>query len=132
MRTNTAIAAVLSLLALVATPISAQRRTNVITAQEIAELRGTAANAFDAVQTLRPRWLRARDTYLHGDPSSVVRSQGARVYVNDVDQGDAEYLKTIPIELVAELRWISATEAGRYGLTNGPGIVVTLKIPDSR
>lgn len=131
MRTNTTMTVVQSLLALVATPISAQHRNNVITAQEIAELKGRAANAFDAVQSLRPRWLRARDVYLGGHPSSMVRSQGAHVYLNDLDQGDVEYLKTIPIELVVELRWISATEAGRYGPTNGPGIVVTLKIPGS-
>ena len=50
------------------------------------------------------------------------------MYLNDVDAGDVDYLKTIPVERVEELRWLSANQAGsRFGPTNGPAIVVTLK-----
>jgi hypothetical protein len=72
--------------------------------------------------------LKARNTYLQGPLNDPLRSQGAHVYLNDHDQGDAEFLKTIPAELIAELRFLSVSEAGaRFGPTDGPAIVVTLK-----
>jgi len=119
----------LGLLWLTAAPLQSQHRSDLITTEEIAAVIAKGATAFDVVQTLRPRWLKVRDAYLGNDPSSsIINSQGAHVYLDDHDQGDVEYLKTIPAERIAELRWISATEAGvRYGPTDGPGIVVTLK-----
>jgi len=42
--------------------------------------------------------------------------------------GGVEYLKTIPAEHVAKIRWDSANEAGsRFGPSEGPVIEVTLK-----
>jgi len=43
--------------------------------------------------------------------------------------GGADYLKTIPVETVLELRWLSQNEAAsRFGPTEGyAAIVVTLK-----
>jgi hypothetical protein len=118
----------LVLLWLAAAPLQSQHRSDLITADEIEAVIAKGATAFDVVQTLRPRWLKVRDAYLGSDPSSIINSQGAHVYLDDHDQGDVEYLKTIPAERIAQLRWISATEAGaRYGPTDGPGIVVTLK-----
>jgi hypothetical protein len=118
----------LVLLWLTAAPLQSQHRSDLITADEIEAVIAKGATAFDVVQTLRPRWLKVRDAYLGSDPSSIINSQGAHVYLDDHDQGDVEYLKTIPAERIAQLRWISATEAGaRYGPTDGPGIVVTLK-----
>jgi hypothetical protein len=118
----------LGLLWLTAAPLQSQHRSDLITADEIDAVIAKGATAFDVVQTLRPRWLKVRDAYLGSDPSSIINSQGAHVYLDDHDQGDVEYLKTIPAERIAQLRWISATEAGaRYGPTDGPGIVVTLK-----
>jgi hypothetical protein len=132
MTSNTGILPLLSIVVLAATPLWAQRRSDIITAQEIADRGGKGSTAFDVVQALRPRWLKVRTTYMTGDPSFPLGSEGPHVYLNDHDQGEVDYLKTIPAELIAELRWLSASEAGiRYGPTNGPGIVVTLKIPES-
>ena len=118
----------LGLLWLTAAPLQSQHRSDLITADEIDAVIEKGATAFNVVQTLRPRWLKVRDLYFGSDPSSIINSQGAHVYLDDHDQGDVEYLKTIPAERIAQLRWISATEAGvRYGPTDGPGIVVTLK-----
>jgi len=51
-----------------------------------------------------------------------------RVYIDDRDQGDLEYLKTIPAERILTLEFVSMNEAGaRYGPSEGPGIVVTFK-----
>jgi hypothetical protein len=50
------------------------------------------------------------------------------VYVNDVSVGGAEFLSTIPVETVLELRWLSSNEAaGRLGTRDGlTAIIVTL------
>jgi hypothetical protein len=120
---------VLSLVALAAAPLQSQRRSDIITAEEIARVIGKGRTAYDVVRTLRPRWLRSRDLVLQGGNSAPITSEGAHVYLNDVDQGDVDYLRTIPAELVAELRWLSANQAAsRFGPANGPGIVVTLKL----
>ena len=129
MLTTTRTLLALGLVTLVARPLHSQHNSYVLTAEEIANIHGKGGSAFDAVQALRPRWLRARNTYFDGsNRNAPVRSEGAHVYLNDHDQGDAEYLKTIPVELVAELQYLSASEAGaRFGPTDGPAIVVTLK-----
>lgn len=120
---------VLSLVALAAAPLRSQRRSDVVTAEEIARVIGKGGTAYDAVQSLRPRWLKSRDVFMERGANDLIKSEGAHVYLNDVDQGDVDYLKTIPAELVAELRWLSTNQAAtRFGPANGPGIVVTLKL----
>jgi hypothetical protein len=116
---------VLMVVVLAAAPLRSQRRSDVITAEEIEQVKGKGATAYDAVQSLRPRWLKSREAFLE---RGLVRTEGAHVYLNDVDTGDVDYLKTLPAERIAELRWLSANQAAsRFGPTNGPAIVVTLK-----
>jgi hypothetical protein len=116
-------------LGLVAVPLAAQRSSSrFITAEEIERARPNVGTAWDAVQTLRPQWLgRAREVLSlngGGDP----RIAKVHVYLNDRDQGDVEFLKTIPAAEVASLRWLSTNEAGaRFGPSDGPAIVVTMK-----
>jgi hypothetical protein len=119
---------VLGLAILAAAPLRSQRRSDLLTAEEIERSLGRGGTAFDVVQSLRPRWLRAHEVLLTPSPDAPITEQGPHVYMNDVDQGDAEYLKTIPAELIAEMRWLSANQAAsRYGPTSNPGIVVALK-----
>jgi hypothetical protein len=119
---------VLGLAILAAAPLRSQRRSDILTAEEIERSQGRGSTAFDVVQSLRPRWLKAREVLLTPAFDAPVTEQGPHVYLNDVDQGDAEYLKTIPVELIAEMRWLSANQAAsRYGPTSNPGIVVALK-----
>ncbi len=109
-----------------AAPLQAQSRNDILTWEEIDRLKGKGGTAFDAVESLRPRWLRIRESSL---VSGAIRSEGARVYMRGVDQGGVDYLRTIPAENVYELRWLSGNEASsRFGPTTGPAIVVTLKI----
>jgi hypothetical protein len=113
-------------LGVVAVPLAAQR-SRLITAEEIERARPNVGTAFDAVQTLRPQWLgRAREvlSLRGGEP----RMAQVHVYLNDRDQGDVDFLKTIPAAEVASLRWLSTNEAGaRFGPSDGPAIVVTMK-----
>ena len=110
-------------------PLAAQRRNNVLTTEEIE--RANVATAYEAVQTLRPRWLQGPRELnrlpARGDESP--HSPGISVYINDVSVGGVDYLKDIAAVTILELRWLSPFEAAsRFGPTEGQAaIVVTLK-----
>ena len=114
-------------LALFAAPLGAQRRP--ITIVEIEKAGAIIRTAYDAVSMLRPRWLEAP----HEMTQVPSMGQDARVaevhvYVDDRDLGGVDYLKTIPIERVGEIRWLSTNEAGAsFGPSAGPVIVVALR-----
>lgn len=114
-----------------ASGLAAQHRDkNVITAEEIERAQPSVNTAYDAVQTLRPRWLQPRElSRIPGRPGDPLQSTQAHVYLNDHDQGDVDYLRSIPAARVLELHWLSANEtASRFGPTDGQtAIVVTLK-----
>jgi len=119
-------------LALVASAAAAQAKpkssSTVITQEEIDRARPSVGNAFDVVQLLRPRWLRAREMVRLPSAGSEAQMAEIHVYMEDRDKGDVEFLKTIPAELVFSLKYMSMTEVGaRFGPSSGPGIVVTLK-----
>ena len=111
-------------------PLRAQRRGNVLSTEEIERAKSNVGTAYDLVQTLRPRWLQVHElTRLPGRADEPVRTTPVHAYVNDVDMGQVDYLKTIPVETVLEMRWLSQNEAAsRFGPTEGyAAIVVTLK-----
>lgn len=120
---------VLGAVVLSAGPVRAQRRP--ITAEEIQRAGSTVSSAFDAVERLRPRWLQApRDVVELGGASqdAAVRFANLHVYQDDRDMGSVDYLKTVPVERVFTIKWLSMTEAGvRFGPSEGPVLVVTLK-----
>ena len=103
--------------------------STLITEDDVDKVRASAANAFDVVRLLRPRWLRQTPTMLpprQGSSSSQV--QDLHVYVNDHEMGGLDFLKSLPAEQIYTLRFLSVTEIGaRYGPSSGPGIVVTLR-----
>jgi hypothetical protein len=103
----------------VAAPLHAQRKTNILTADEIERAKLTATTAYDVVQQLRPRWFAT-----HGP----LQGAAARVWLNDHNAGDVDYLKTIPAGQVLEMRWYGQNEAAsRFGPTDYPAIEVVLK-----
>ena len=121
-------------------PLAAQCRSNVLTGEEIQ--RANVGSAYDAVQTLRPRWLqpgvdlnsvpaRLGVPGPAGTPNPPASDRGPlmSIYVNEMSMGDEDYLKEIPAVRVLELRRLSPSEAaGRFGRTDGQAvIIVTLK-----
>lgn len=97
---------------------------DVITAAEIVAARVT--DAYQAVVQLRPEFLRRRGTT--AIPSFV--SPTAVVYLDDLPFGPAESLKSIPLERVRTIRYLSPTEADlRWGGTHTAGaiLVATLR-----
>jgi hypothetical protein len=102
---------------------STRRSSNLITAEEIA---GTSAkDAFEAVQLLRPQWLRTRGV---SSPSSLEAIEIV-AYVNSSRYGGVENLRSIPATNVTEIRYLNSTDATTlYGTGHlGGAIIVKTK-----
>ena len=115
-------------------PLQGQHwQKNVLTAEEIEKQSGNITTAYDAVVQLRPMWLHPSDITMKsvgtvGHPLQIAR---VKVYLNDFNVGDVDYLKTIAPENIQEMRFLGQNEtASRYGPTDGQvAIVVKLKQP---
>ena len=107
---------------------SPKSSSTLITETEINRARPNVAKAFDVVRLLRPRWFRTGDVGTLPGMGSGPTMERIHVYIDDRDMGDVEFLKSIPAEQIYTLKFVSMTEAGaRFGPTDGPGVVVTLK-----
>lgn len=106
------------------TPTSAPRRSEVLTAEEIADTKAEEVTAYDALSRLRPNWLAA-----HGVTSFT--SQGtayAIVYMDDQKYGDINMLRNFKAFQVSEIRYYDFTQAGaRFGVAAGAGGVIEVK-----
>ena len=95
-----------------------RRDRNRIVAAEIAELAGLS-NALQVVRQLRPTWLTPRGRF--GPPA---------IYRNDARWAtDPTALENIPIDVLREIRYLSATDANvRWGTgVAGPVILVSTR-----
>jgi hypothetical protein len=113
--------AVAALLGCASSPSStgAPRNRALLTAEEITEAHVT--NAFDAVEQLRPLWLRS-----HGKTS--INSPGAagyaNVYVDGQRYGDLSTLRNLAVLQIAEIRYYNGPEgSARFGLQNTSGVI---------
>jgi len=94
-----------------------RRDPNLITAEELAEF--STGTAQDAVRRLRPSWLRSRGTISGGGNASL-----PRVFVDGRDYGSTNSLGDFNVDSVAELEFMSATDATtRYGTGYAGGII---------
>jgi hypothetical protein len=84
----------------------------------------TARNALEAVQKLRPQWLRSRGSGSFGRAPDVVM-----IYLNDVRLGGPAALAQLMTDGVKEIRFYNAADAtSRWGTDHTAGaIVVTMK-----
>lgn len=96
-----------------------QGNSNVITEEEIAS--SGVINAYEAVQRLRPKFLRARS------PGSSLRNYNAGypvVYISGMRHGDIQTLRQIPIIQITEIRYYNAAEANtKFGIDMPNGII---------
>jgi hypothetical protein len=94
------------------------RNRNLLTAAQIVATQ--AQNAYDAVQTLRPGWLSSRGPVSMTDPTPT----GATVYMNGTRVGDLDYLRSVLIIDIVEIRYFPAGEAGaRFGMGHPRGVI---------
>ncbi|HEX7048569.1 MAG TPA: TonB-dependent receptor plug domain-containing protein [Longimicrobiales bacterium] len=98
---------------------SAGGSRDVLTAAEISE-HPDIRNAYDAVQRLRPLFLRQRG-------QTSIRNYGAdqiKVYVDGVQAGGIEFLRQINITAVKVIRYLDARDATtRYGPGHAGGVI---------
>ena len=95
------------------------RESNVITYGEMSQVPGITT-AWDAVQRLRPRFLRNSGPSTFGggpDNRAIVR-------IDEVDSGAPEVLRTLAIQSVKEIRYYSAVDAtSRFGGMHGRAVI---------
>lgn len=97
----------------------ARGTANLVTRQEIASV--PEGNLYDALQRLRPAFLRPRSTATAGSELPVV-------FVDGLRRGSLDYLRAINNREVAEVRYVGAIDATtRYGL-NVPAGVLDVKL----
>jgi hypothetical protein len=98
----------------------ARRDRNLITDQEIEQNRTRADNAYDLISALRPQWLRTR-----GNTTLVPGvDDGVALYVDGTRRGSVEELRSVPVEHLTELRYVSAGDATtRYGTGHAQGAI---------
>src|SRR5881396_1058079 len=83
----------------VGVPLHGQRKTNVLTAEEIERANLATSNAYDVVEQLRPRWFATRGiAKIPGSPGAPLQGASVRVWLNEHNAGYADYLKTIPAD----------------------------------
>lgn len=114
----------------VCVPLHGQHwQKNVLTAEEIGKQGDNITTAYDAVARLRPRWLHPSDVTMQSVGGPSVQAAQIKVYLNDFNAGDIDYLKSIAAENIQEMRFLSQNEtASRFGPTEGQvAIVVKLK-----
>lgn len=89
---------------------------NVLTREDL--LQTNAPSLYDAIRRLRPRWLRPRGY------TSTGQNEAVPVYRNNVRAGGLDYLVTVQVEAVEEVRYISASDATtRWGTGHAGGAI---------
>lgn len=98
------------------TPPRGQR--SIITAEEIASL--NVSSAWEAIQHLRPDFLRSRGTVSIRNPNA----QYPVVYVNGMRAGGLDELRSVRAGDVQNIRFISASDATtRWGTGHAGGVI---------
>ena len=98
---------------------SSARRTGTIQSSAIAS--ASATNAYDLVRQLRRGWLISRGPISVSDP----RPAYPRVYMDGVDVGELDFLRSIAASDVGEIEFLSTQESNlRYGSGHFGGIIL--------
>lgn len=114
------------------TPISRLGAASLLRQEEIAHT--VAANAFEAVQSLRPRWLVKQQVLsiadAVGDAGGAAEDRDASgdvsilVYLNAAKMGTIETLRDIPIANVQYIRFYTGSEATyKWGWGHAQGVI---------
>ena len=96
-----------------------RRDGNVITQEELAPHH--EISAYEAVQRLRPQWLRVRGATI----VAGAQRPSIQVHVEGMHRGGIEELRTIRAEYVVEIRYMSASDATtRFGTDYTGGLLL--------
>ena len=91
---------------------------NRITSEQLARV--PAQNAYEAIRVLQPQWLDSRGVTSITDPTPT----SAVVFLDGTRAGDLEFLRTIPLNTLSEIRYLTPGEAStRYGMGLQRGVI---------
>ena len=109
----------LPILLVCASGVATAQDRNVITASELAVSR--AENTYQAIRRVRPELLRSRES----GSLMLFAARHPAVAVNNTLVGGVEALRSIPVDQVVRLQYISAGKAAsRYGMSFRDGILL--------
>ena len=95
---------------------------DVLTTKDLLDTR--AANVYDAVRRLRPRWLRARGMGRSRPGYEPV----VKVYMESQFMGEVGVLRTLEPDAVEQIRFFNASEATtRFGTDHEGGVIVLVR-----
>ena len=95
---------------------------NKLTAEEIAEV--SANTAYEVVEIARRQWLRQR-ALRTGSNQAMGSQEGAVVYLDGVRIGDVSELRRIRATVVAEMEYLSPSDAtNRFGTNHDQGAIL--------
>jgi len=96
------------------------RGSDILFASEI--VRAQVLDTYQAVSQLRPQFLKVRGPLL-----PTTNHLGLRVFLDDLDVGGVDALRTIPIEQVTAIRYLNASDAQfRWGNDHPYGVILVL------
>src|SRR5262245_24077942 len=109
----------LSIAACASAGVTGERSSrNRITSEQLSRL--TADNAYEAVRRLQPQWLEGRGPSSVSDPNPAT----AMVYLNGSRAGDLEFLRTVPLTTLQEIRyWAPGEASARFGMGLPRGVI---------
>ena len=101
-----------------------KRSPNVISLEEIEQIRAEAPDAYAIVQRLRPQYFRVRGSGPF-DPARPSEARGPKVVVDGTPRGDLDTLHQIPSTMVKEIRYLNAGDATtQYGTGYDGGAIL--------
>lgn len=114
-----ALALIMASCSSVGTGSATSRFSNVITAEELADV--DYMNGLEALRRLRPNWLRVRGQGTFSRQASA----GIRLYVDGRRRNDIFELERIQTSDIREMRFLTGREATtRYGTDHGDGAIL--------
>ena len=100
-----------------------------VTSQQLRELQAEYGNMYDLLQSERPMWLQTRGVSSLGEPDADPEAPAPStpaVFVDGVEQGRLQALRSIDPSDVEEAEFMSASDATtRYG-TGYPGGIIRI------
>jgi hypothetical protein len=100
----------------------ARRNTNVLAVEEFKGLE--ALNLRDAIQRLRPDWLRRSEAREQGRLPGSARAEPLAVWVDESRAGGVEVLNSLTVQGVSGVRFYTGPEAeARFGNGNSSGAI---------
>lgn len=95
----------------------ARRDANLLTRQELAETH--VSDSYEAVRMLRPAWLQKRGSLSATQPTDI------KVYLDNVQLGGPQSLRSIPVNSVQKMQFLdAATATQRWGTGNVHGAIL--------